>query len=637
MTNWQRVGAWTGGSSHAIAASPQFAKDGLVFATTGAGVYRSTDGGQHWSLSSGGIDDPSALAVAIAPADPSIAYVSTEQGRLYRTSDAGESWQEISSWAGLGIITSMMLSPNFAADGTMFAATPNGVFRTFDSGAEWQEASFGLLDLDVLCLACAPDFADSGVLWAGTALGGFFRSRNSALAWREYGNGLPDCAIQSLVVSPSYSSDRSLFVGTETDGVYVSQNGGASWLPMGESLRGQCINGMSIIADSSGDFQLIVGTADGVYSLDGALESSQSAGEGNFLALDIATAMDGTVFAATYQEGVYYSTDCGLTWQQTGHEIVAHPPPVVIKVPPDTLYMLDVHGQTVQTDTQGNAWRIISLDSDQSPVLALAAGQRDGPAQLAALTDEALFIQDSRSAEKWQIVPTPQSGFIGVALTAADPDPTSILLYNGVGKLLIADVSDGEWDEIETPWSGEAILQLDFSRLSDSAQTLYAITASGNERGNFDVCVWQTTNRGTDWETLATLETEVPAVLWHQVGDLETQSIILATQHRIVRLYREQTESDAKADLAVEQHFFNVGTRVTALTSLASYGDQPILYAATNDGIFTSVDRGNTWESLCELPANRPVVALFAEQIESGALHLVAVTLGGQIWKLTIH
>ena len=46
--SWERVGAPLGGAVVALAASPDFARDGSCFAATMAGLYRSHDAGRSW-------------------------------------------------------------------------------------------------------------------------------------------------------------------------------------------------------------------------------------------------------------------------------------------------------------------------------------------------------------------------------------------------------------------------------------------------------------------------------------------------------------------------------------------------------------------------------------------------------------
>jgi photosystem II stability/assembly factor-like uncharacterized protein len=72
-------------------------EDGNLFNGPGGGLFKSTDGGDHWTpLTNGLPNDLSQINVAIAPSDPHRLYATIAQaaGKLsvYRSDDAGENW-----------------------------------------------------------------------------------------------------------------------------------------------------------------------------------------------------------------------------------------------------------------------------------------------------------------------------------------------------------------------------------------------------------------------------------------------------------------------------------------------------------------------------------------------------------------
>jgi hypothetical protein len=69
-----------------------------------------------------------------------------------------------------GDILALALSPNFAADNTLFVGTSSGgVFKSTDGGANWAAINTGLTNLDVQALTLSPDFAADHTLFAGTS------------------------------------------------------------------------------------------------------------------------------------------------------------------------------------------------------------------------------------------------------------------------------------------------------------------------------------------------------------------------------------------------------------------------------------------------------------------------------------
>jgi photosystem II stability/assembly factor-like uncharacterized protein len=67
----------------------------------GSGLYRSTDGGDHWTQLSGqGLpaENLGRIGIAIAPSNPRRIYliVDAKEGGLYRSDDSGQNWQRVS-------------------------------------------------------------------------------------------------------------------------------------------------------------------------------------------------------------------------------------------------------------------------------------------------------------------------------------------------------------------------------------------------------------------------------------------------------------------------------------------------------------------------------------------------------------
>src|SRR5215469_2884348 len=70
-----------------------------------------------------------------------------------------------------------------AREGVILAGTTNGVFRSDDAGETWQEASDGLTTRHVRWMAFHPDLSDYE--FVGTEPAAIFVSHNGARSWRE--------------------------------------------------------------------------------------------------------------------------------------------------------------------------------------------------------------------------------------------------------------------------------------------------------------------------------------------------------------------------------------------------------------------------------------------------------------------
>src|SRR5581483_12145496 len=126
-------------------------------AATG-GVFKTIDGGVHWTPI---FDDQEALsigAIAIAPSDPNIVWVGTGEAfirgnisignGMYKSTDAGKTWTHtgLEQTGRISRIVINPLDPNtvfVAAQGHSYGPQQDrGVFRTIDGGKTWERVLF---------------------------------------------------------------------------------------------------------------------------------------------------------------------------------------------------------------------------------------------------------------------------------------------------------------------------------------------------------------------------------------------------------------------------------------------------------------------------------------------------------------
>ncbi len=142
----------------------------LYFGTIDGQMYTSPDGGDNWSRVAG-FNRPGLLIdnIIVDPRDSNVIYVAAhrhkESGGFFKTTDGGRTWREAEQLKGDGIhaLTQSAKNPDL-----LFAGTNRGVWRSSDAGDRWEQlntsATPGLINVESL----AVDPRDSNVIYAGT-------------------------------------------------------------------------------------------------------------------------------------------------------------------------------------------------------------------------------------------------------------------------------------------------------------------------------------------------------------------------------------------------------------------------------------------------------------------------------------
>ncbi len=76
------------------------ARRGVIYITGRDGVHRSDDGGTVWKLINRGLATTNVRAIAQSDIDPRVFYAGTNGSGLYRSQDAGETWEPMSPVGG---------------------------------------------------------------------------------------------------------------------------------------------------------------------------------------------------------------------------------------------------------------------------------------------------------------------------------------------------------------------------------------------------------------------------------------------------------------------------------------------------------------------------------------------------------
>ena len=315
----------------------QIASDssGNHYALSMGGLFRSTNGGTHWSRCVGTGNEERFEMFAVA-GDGDLYAGSWTRG-IYRSSDDGSTWIRASdSWPSDAGYYKLSVSP---VDEEILMATGSSIRRSTDFGATWVPvAPHGahtlrhLADGSVLVasdrsiLRATDDRSQFDLLFEGASVASFIetsagailaltldagvlRSTDRGQSWHRAHEGLP-FGIGSWI---ELSASGDIFYGTNTlnKPVWRSADDGTSWhsVELPSNVRA------SMLHAASDGALLLAADHDILRSTDrGVTWTSSGSGINSPYMAGILDIGDGVLFAAQGRGKLHRSTDRGRTW-----------------------------------------------------------------------------------------------------------------------------------------------------------------------------------------------------------------------------------------------------------------------------------------------------------------------------------
>ena len=232
--------------------------------TTGGGVWKTTDAGQHWrNISDGFFKSGSVGAISVSNSNPNILYVGmgehaprgvmTAHGDgVYKSIDAGE------TWVHLGLektqhISRIQIHPEnpdilwVAAQGALHGkSNDRGIYKSTNGGKSWKKvlyvnSSTGASELsidinhpNILYAAMWDHMRTPWKVISGGPGSGLYKSIDLGETWKKIENGIPkEKGKMAIAVSPANSNWVYSLVESdskkEKGGLFLSKNGGDSW------------------------------------------------------------------------------------------------------------------------------------------------------------------------------------------------------------------------------------------------------------------------------------------------------------------------------------------------------------------------------------------------------------------------
>lgn len=207
-------------------------------------------------------------------------------------------------------------------EGKILAATSDGLFISYDEGMTWNTVyDDDMVSSLVNCLG-----TDGKYMYAGIGSSGIFRSEDNGITWQKSSDGID---FQNIIVRDILSNQGKLYLGTN-NGIYISEDSARSWreknlgVPMSKANKTNYkANYDEVFSIISGGDNLYAICDDGILSLNTMNEKWTliPSSEINVNVVSTLTYNNEAIFAGRYfKEGIYKSSDGGVTWDKFGLE-----------------------------------------------------------------------------------------------------------------------------------------------------------------------------------------------------------------------------------------------------------------------------------------------------------------------------
>jgi photosystem II stability/assembly factor-like uncharacterized protein len=445
----------------------------VVVAAGGCSVLRS-DGGApfrplRWSPATTRCRSPVA-SIALPAAD--VAYVVREDGRLYRSGDAGASWERMSDLP-FSVDEEVATDVAFAESDTGVVASSAGIYRTADGGATWTFVAQRGDGVDVVT------FADRLTGYAA-GLSVVLKSTDGGRTWA------PVAPLPGALLRPSaidcVEDDRCLAAPRSGDGVLRTDDGGASWkaspVAAGGAQAAAYASRTRAVVGGMGGSLLVSDDSGATWApLAEALPGSFThlAGRSGSLA-----------FALGAHGALARTDDGGLTWRYLTAPSVQDL--LDVSFADATIgFALDAVGSLFRTSDGGESWTL------------LQAGGTNQAQAVHVLDRDQIFLVGSRGIRRSSdagssFVPVRRPAVRKAALFGIDRAAGSLFAWGPTSAFASRD-RGRTWRKLSRP-DHRPLAQLDFV----DARAGFALGKGGR--------LWRTRNRGGSWNEVLGTGTE---------------------------------------------------------------------------------------------------------------------------------
>ncbi|MBN2289303.1 MAG: hypothetical protein JXQ83_08220, partial [Candidatus Glassbacteria bacterium] len=600
------------------------------------GVYKSTDGGESWSLIQ--FDNPGGHVhiIAINPQNQSEIYCAAT-GELQKTVDAGQSWQHILGGVEscTRYIAAMEMDPLdgnvlYICGGSHCPERAGTVYRTEDGGSTWSDLGTSL-ELPRKAIVETMGLAGNGKLFIGIndyemeswRCGKVFYSDNDGQAWSEVNYGQSERRfIWSTFVNPFnrqeiWISEGPLYndeIGQPI--VYKSTDGGLNWSAVFISANFDCTQVRIIGASVDGRIYLAAGsrllvTSDGgstFSNIEPPLENMPSV---DFRFITVHPDNPAILLLPLRTGGIARSEDGGKNWRLINKGILSTTISLLAADPvnPAVIYASSAGGNgTFRSDDYGESWTMLNPGGIVHPWADELTVDPTNPDRIWFVSDVPYIHRSDDRGNTWEVINNPYWGnnFNFCSVYACTQSSGSNIIYalnNGFGLFKRQQL------EYETEWSFLRTSEIDYTYSITAHPTNPDIVFSGYSPKPFEhsAMVRRTTDGGETWNTVL----EVPnssGITSVAVDPGDPGSIYAGSIGERGEIYYS---SDGGSSWTRLNEHFIMCTVWGQPQLIVDPGNPLVVYAATwLAGTWKTEDAGATWTLLEEAPLSATSLSL---------------------------
>ncbi|MFZ5918181.1 MAG: VPS10 domain-containing protein [Chloroflexota bacterium] len=609
---WVRTGGPLGGLGYDIRMRSDD-PDTLYVTDAWAGVFKSTDGGQTWFPSNEGIttrtgesgDAIPVFCLTIDPHDDNTLWVGTQNVRgIYKSTDAGQSWSRMDN----GVVEREGIT-----------------FRGISVDPQNPDVVYAAAELSSWVWAGEPrngrEFDMTGGVVYKTIDGG----QNWAPIWR--GDNLaryvfidprdPDVLYLSTGIFDREAANSEPAKGTPGgEGVLKSTDGGATWAHANDGLDNLYVGTLfmhphnpDVLLAGAGNNQYDQGN--GVYlTTDGGVSWQQVLHGDNINAVEFA-ASDPAIAYAGSSGAVYRSGDGGRTWLRVSEgEDGWGPPgvragfPIDFQVDPrdaNRIFANEYGGGNFVSTDGGRTWAVASAGYTGAQVRDIAVDPASGRVYAAARSG--LFVSGDGGSD-WIGLSTPPAFSMEWYVVAVDPaDPSTglragrrhVLAANNWNGVLLESRDAGQTWRAVSRGLGDGMSWRAIVFAPSDPDTVYAGASAYYSAGTFDdrmpaAGVFVSHDGGSTWRAANDAVSQDANVTALAVHPRDPQTVYAATgNHGLLK-----TSDGGASWTAINQ---GLPGEPSVLAVMVHPTEPDMLFAGLAfAGLYRSADGGATWQ-----------------------------------------